>query len=177
MLQETHQYIVTFYGSCVVRTHLMMCCTTHDGQQVPPYLYLVYEYCDLGSLFDVLHSSDRSLSASERTIVALNAAKAVAFLHEQCSPPFVHRDIKSLNFLAQSHHASSSTAHEGPFIVKLADFGESITVDQCEEQIGTVSGSPLWMAPEVADGRLYTTAADVVSLEHCYMCLKSFCCV
>eukprot|EP00656_Telonema_subtile_P014891 TRINITY_DN17711_c0_g4_i1.p1 TRINITY_DN17711_c0_g4~~TRINITY_DN17711_c0_g4_i1.p1 ORF type:complete len:509 (+),score=59.27 TRINITY_DN17711_c0_g4_i1:272-1798(+) len=149
MLQAGSEHIVAFYGSCVV----------------PPYVYLIYEYCDKGSLFDVLYASARPLSLRERVQIALQAATAVSFLHNRCSPSLVHRDIKSLNYLVQSFSEEEGSAmHDvGPFKVKLADFGETIPVDQCPEN-PELTGSMLWMSPEAARKERYTIASDVYSL-------------
>ena len=45
--------------------------------------------------------------------MAVDACAGIAFLH-QCTPPIIHRDIKSLNFLVDREYR-----------VKLADLGEA----------------------------------------------------
>ncbi len=70
------------------------------------------------------------------------------YLHS-CSPPILHRDLKSLNILLDDH-----------LRVKLGDFGWTRALgNYMTSKIGTYQ----WMAPEVIAGQAYTTKADVFS--------------
>ncbi|KAI5077004.1 hypothetical protein GOP47_0009069, partial [Adiantum capillus-veneris] len=75
---------------------------------------LVYEYMCNGSLGDVLHKSFRSelCSWATRFKIALGAAEGLAYLHQDCVPPILHRDIKANNILLDTS-----------FEARLADFG------------------------------------------------------
>jgi len=131
--------VVKFYGSCIN----------------PPFLCLCFEYCDLGSLFDVLHDKTKVVPLEQRIQLAAQVAEAVDCLHN-LSTPIWHRDIKSLNFLVKST--------SGRLEVKICDFGESITEsDALVEGDRTHYGTALWCAPEVLAGEPYTQAADVYS--------------
>lgn len=63
---------------------------------------LVYEYCENGTLHEALHLDDeinKRLSWSTRIHLALQAARALEYLHEVCQPPIVHQNFKSANIL------------------------------------------------------------------------------
>ncbi|KAK6149896.1 hypothetical protein DH2020_017421 [Rehmannia glutinosa] len=65
---------------------------------------LVYNYCRNGSLDEALNVDDeinKKLSWNARIRLALQAAKALEYLHEVCQPPIVHRNFKSCNVLLE----------------------------------------------------------------------------
>ncbi|KAL4600016.1 hypothetical protein ACB092_11G167500 [Castanea dentata] len=70
-------------------------CAEH-GQRL-----LVNEYCRNGTLHDALHDDEiqKNLSWKTRIQAALEAARALEYLHEICQPPIVHRNFKSANLL------------------------------------------------------------------------------
>ncbi|ONK56441.1 uncharacterized protein A4U43_C10F8740, partial [Asparagus officinalis] len=77
-------------------TELVGYCSEH-GQHL-----LVYEFQKNGSLHDLLHLSDEDsklLSWNTRVKIALGTARALEYLHEVCSPSFVHKNFKSANIL------------------------------------------------------------------------------
>lgn len=113
----------------------------HNG-----YLYLLLEYMDAGSLFDVLRNNMLDLGPGTRLHMALDAAKGLLFLHSQ-TPPVLHRDIKSPNVLVDSR-----------FATKITDFGLSSVTDSVAKE-----GTLPWSAPEVIRGEVYTAKSDVFS--------------
>ena len=75
---------------------LLFCCSNGECR------LLVYEYMENGSLGDVLHGDDdsvRLLDWPKRFMIALGTAQVLAYLHHDCVPPIVHRDVKSNNIL------------------------------------------------------------------------------
>nr|POF02789.1 protein strubbelig-receptor family 3 [Quercus suber] len=70
-------------------------CAEH-GQRL-----LVHEYCRNGTLHDALHDDEiqKKFSWKTRIQLALEAARALEYLHEICQPPIVHRNFKSANLL------------------------------------------------------------------------------
>ncbi|KAL0357207.1 UNVERIFIED_CONTAM: Leucine-rich repeat receptor-like serine/threonine-protein kinase BAM1 [Sesamum calycinum] len=109
---------------------------------------LIYEYMRNGSLGDALHGKKAgTLSWNLRYKIALDAAKGLCYLHHDCSPLVVHRDVKSNNILLNS----SFEAH-------IADFGlAKFLVDGGASQcMSAIAGSYGYIAPEYA----YTLKVD-----------------
>ncbi|XP_042514000.1 leucine-rich repeat receptor-like serine/threonine-protein kinase BAM3 [Macadamia integrifolia] len=110
---------------------------------------LVYEYMRNGSLGEALHGKKSGLLGwSLRYKIAIEAAKGLCYLHHDCSPLIVHRDVKSNNILLNS----SFEAH-------VADFGlakfllDGGGASQC---MSAIAGSYGYIAPEYA----YTLKVD-----------------
>ncbi|GFP98269.1 protein strubbelig-receptor family 1 [Phtheirospermum japonicum] len=83
-----HANIVELVGYCL-----------EHGQRL-----LVYNYCRNGTLDEALNFDDainRKLSWSARMRLALQAAKALEYLHEVCKPAVVHHNLKSCNVLLE----------------------------------------------------------------------------
>ena len=56
-----------------------------------------------GSLYEQLHiSQGEMLDWPTRYKIAFGAAKGMSYLHHGCSPPIIHRDVKSYNILLDS---------------------------------------------------------------------------
>ncbi|XP_043705861.1 leucine-rich repeat receptor-like serine/threonine-protein kinase BAM1 [Telopea speciosissima] len=109
---------------------------------------LVYEYMRNGSLGEALHGKKGGLLGwSLRYKIAIEAAKGLCYLHHDCSPLIVHRDVKSNNILLNS----SFEAH-------VADFGlAKFLVDGgASECMSAIAGSYGYIAPEYA----YTLKVD-----------------
>jgi len=123
--------------------------------EAPP-LRLCLEYCDGGSLFELLHNQwTTPLSWLQRLKILLETASAGDYLHN-FDPPVIHRDLKSLNLLLL-HRVTKEI--DNPHI-KLADFGFARCFDATMTQ---GAGTSHWRAPEVSSGTDYTEKADIFS--------------
>ncbi|KAK4784675.1 hypothetical protein SAY86_019043 [Trapa natans] len=102
---------------------------------------LVYEYMRNGSLGEALHGGKKGgflLGWSLRYKIAVEAAKGLCYLHHDCSPLIVHRDVKSNNILLDS----SFEAHVADF--GLAKFLVDGGASQC---MSAIAGSYGYIAP------------------------------
>jgi serine/threonine protein kinase len=116
-----------------------------DGHQ-----WLVMEYVD-GPTLAGLIAEQGALDPERLALLVLQVAGALAAAHAH---GIVHRDVKPSNILlTQTGFA------------KLSDFGIArAQADAALTQTGLVTGSPAYLAPEVATGRTATIASDVWSL-------------
>ncbi|KAG0455665.1 hypothetical protein HPP92_024957 [Vanilla planifolia] len=127
-----HRHIVRLLGFC----------SNHETN------LLVYEYMPNGSLGEVLHGKKGGhLLWDLRYKIALEAAKGLCYLHHDCSPLIVHRDVKSNNILLDSNYE----AHVADF--GLAKFLQDSGTSEC---MSAIAGSYGYIAPEYA----YTLKVD-----------------
>nr|KYP73306.1 Receptor protein kinase CLAVATA1 [Cajanus cajan] len=109
---------------------------------------LVYEYMTNGSLGEVLHGKrGEFLKWDTRLKIAIEAAKGLCYLHHDCSPLIIHRDVKSNNILLNSEFE----AHVADF--GLAKFLQDTGTSEC---MSSIAGSYGYIAPEYA----YTLKVD-----------------
>ncbi|KAK1439052.1 hypothetical protein QVD17_04867 [Tagetes erecta] len=120
---------------------------------------LVYEYMENGSLGDLLHNDPKGgflLDWSKRFEIAVGAAQGLAYLHHDCVPSIVHRDVKSNNILLDED-----------FRPRVADFGLAKTlqleVKESDGAMSRVAGSYGYIAPEYAYTMKVTEKSDVYS--------------
>ncbi|KAK4415681.1 Receptor-like serine/threonine-protein kinase ALE2 [Sesamum alatum] len=118
---------------------------------------LVYELIPNGSVESHLHGIDKEtapLNWSARLKIALGAARALAYLHEDSSPCVIHRDFKASNILL-----------EDDFTPKVSDFGLARTaLDGENKYISTrVMGTFGYVAPEYAMTGHLLVKSDVYS--------------
>jgi serine/threonine protein kinase len=127
----------------------LLCCLSSAESKL-----LVYDYMDNGSLDRWLHGdyilrAGNSLAMARpvqrvpldwptRLLVAVGAAQGLCYMHHECSPPIVHRDIKTSNILLDSE-----------FRAKIADFGVARMLVRAGEPntMSAVAGSFGYMAP------------------------------
>ena len=119
--------------------------TEQDGMPV-----LVMEYLPSRSLADLVNEQGPMAPETVARIGA-QAAAALAAAHEA---GIVHRDIKPANVLI---------GEDGT--VKITDFGISHAADDISvTKTGVLSGTPAFLAPEIARGQAPTPGSDVYSL-------------
>jgi Protein kinase domain len=129
-----HSNVLTVYGV-----------EEHNGQ-----LALCMKYIRGRTLEDIIRT-DGPMNADEALVVARAICGAVAAVH---GARVLHRDIKARNIMRERN---------GRYV--LMDFGAGVTriapdSSRNEQTIGT----PLWMAPELFEGRPATRQTDVYAL-------------
>jgi hypothetical protein len=114
--------------------------------------YLALEYVSGGNLAERLDGAPMAPRRAAQLL--LDLARAVQHAHEQ---GIVHRDLKPANVLLTETGAA-----------KIGDFGlaKLLDVEEGHTQTGTVLGSPSYMAPEQAEGKVRAIgpATDVYAL-------------
>jgi tetratricopeptide (TPR) repeat protein/tRNA A-37 threonylcarbamoyl transferase component Bud32 len=131
--------------------------------------YLVLEYVDGPSLARLPNLPLPPASAAK---LMQTLARAMEHVHRR---GIVHRDLKPANILLALDGQQASVVFEKPLhewleraVPKISDFGlaKRIDADSSQTRDGTVMGTPSYMSPEQAEGRVLELgpAADVYSL-------------
>ncbi|XP_027079601.1 uncharacterized protein [Coffea arabica] len=132
----------------------LLCCISSEDSKL-----LVYEYMENHSLDRWLHGKKKKPSSLTTPVqnfvltwpmrlkIAYGAAQGLCYMHHDCSPPILHRDVKSSNILLDSG-----------FDAKIADFGLAKLLVKKDEPLtmSAVAGSFGYIAPEYA----YTTKVN-----------------
>ncbi|KAK9266191.1 hypothetical protein L1049_003437 [Liquidambar formosana] len=133
-----HRNIVKLYGFCL-----------HNR-----CMFLVYEYMERGSLFYVLRNEVDAveLDWAKRVNIVKAIAHALSYMHHDCTPPIVHRDISSNNILLN--------AKLDAFV---SDFGTARLLDPESSNQTIIAGTYGYIAPELAYTMVVTEKCDVYS--------------
>ncbi|XP_047044152.1 probable LRR receptor-like protein kinase At1g51890 [Lolium rigidum] len=122
------------------------------------YMALVYEYMYEGALHEHLRAREntlRCLTWTQRLRIALESAQGLEYLHKGCSPPLIHRDVKTSNILLNANLEA-----------KIADFGLLKAFSSNYDthvSTGRVVGTPGYLAPEYQATHQLTNKTDVFS--------------
>lgn len=112
-------------------------------------IYLIFEYCTGGTLEEKMIAKKRLPEGQ-----AVNYFSQLLSAFEKLnSMNIMHRDIKPSNILFDDKDT-----------LKLADFGFCKKLRGRYEMTRSIVGSPIYMAPELLQGRYYGTKADIWSL-------------
>ncbi|CAI8605234.1 unnamed protein product [Vicia faba] len=95
-----HRNIVKLYGFCSHSLHS----------------FLVYEFLENGSMDNILKENETSgeFDWKRRVNVIKDVANALSYMHHDCTPPIVHRDISSKNVILNLE-----------YVAHVSDFGTS----------------------------------------------------
>ncbi|KAL8209878.1 hypothetical protein R6Q57_006610 [Mikania cordata] len=116
--------------------------------------FLVYEYMDKGSLFCALRDSELAVKLDwiKRVNIIKDVAHALAYMHHDCNPPIVHRDISSNNILLDSKMEGF-----------IAEFGAARLLDPDSSNKTIIAGTLGYIALELAYSMIVTEKCDVYS--------------
>ncbi|KAK9750472.1 hypothetical protein RND81_02G199700 [Saponaria officinalis] len=109
----------------------------HGFCMTPSERLLVYPYMSNGSVASRLKAKP-ALDWSTRKRIALGAARGLLYLHEQCDPKIIHRDVKAANILLDDYCEAV-----------VGDFGLAKLLDHQDSHVTTaVRGTVGHIAPE-----------------------------
>ncbi|KAG5244284.1 proline-rich receptor protein kinase [Salix suchowensis] len=136
-----HKHLVSLVGYCI-----------HGSARL-----LVYEFVPNNTLEFHLHGTGQPVLEWEtRLKIAIGSAKGLAYLHEDCHPRIIHRDIKASNILLDHN-----------FEAKVSDFGLAKSFSDASTSSTHIStrvmGTFGYMAPEYALSGKLTDKSDVYS--------------
>ncbi|KAJ0800915.1 putative protein kinase RLK-Pelle-LRR-XI-1 family [Helianthus annuus] len=115
--------------------------------------FLVYEYLEGGSLADILgDKTAQILDWMKRVKIIKGLAYALSYMHHDCLPAIIHRDISSKNILLDSEHEAC-----------VSDFGTSKILNPDSSNWTNVAGTFGYLAPELAYTMKVTEKCDVYS--------------
>ncbi|KAB2601852.1 LRR receptor-like serine/threonine-protein kinase [Pyrus ussuriensis x Pyrus communis] len=116
--------------------------------------FLVYEYLEKGSLASILSKEDeaKELDWSRRVRIVKGVAHALSYLHHDCVPPIVHRDLSSNNILLDYDYEPC-----------ISDFGTAKLLNPDSSNWSSLAGTYGYVAPELAYTRKVTEKCDVYS--------------
>ncbi|PWA90724.1 leucine-rich repeat receptor-like protein kinase family protein [Artemisia annua] len=133
-----HRNIVKLYGYCFHTRHS----------------FLIYEYLEKGSLKSLLSSdiTAKEMDWLKRVRIVRAVANGLAYMHHDCTPPIIHRDISGANILLDSDYE----AH-------ISDFGTAKLLKLDSSNWTAVVGTYGYIAPELAYTMVATEKCDVYS--------------
>ncbi|KAG5048312.1 hypothetical protein JHK85_009415 [Glycine max] len=127
-----------------------------QGYSLSPYGNLLfYDYMENGSIWDLLHgpTKKKKLDWDLRLKIALGSAQGLSYLHHDCSPRIIHRDVKSSNILLDKD-----------FEPHLTDFGIAKSLCPSKTHTSTyIMGTIGYIDPEYARTSRLTEKSDVYS--------------
>ena len=116
----------------------------------PTHFYLITEYCEGGSLFDLINKN-KPFTEIQASYIMHQLFSVVNYCHKM---KIIHRDLKPENILVNKN--------ENGFIkIKICDFGTSLCFKRGEIQ-NEIVGSIYYIAPEVLKKR-YNSKCDMWS--------------
>ncbi|CAL5339407.1 unnamed protein product [Camellia sinensis] len=116
--------------------------------------FLVYEYLGRGSLAAIFNRDEeaKELDWPKRVNIIKGIASALSYMHHDCTPPIVHRDISSNNVLIDEEYES-----------RISDFGTAKLLKLDSSNWSALVGTYGYVAPEFAYTMKVTEKCDVYS--------------
>lgn len=139
-----HRNLVPLLGFCVAKKERL----------------LVYKYMPNGTLHDQLHPMDadgaKIMEWPTRLKIGIGAARGLAWLHHNCNPRIIHRNISSKCILL-----------DADFEPKISEFGLARLMNPIDTHLSTFVNGEFgdlgYVAPEYARTLLATPKGDVYS--------------
>jgi len=156
-------------SQAAARLHHPNLLAVYEVGEVGPACFIASQYCPGPTLATWLREQTGPVDARLAAEMVLQLAETVQYVH---GFGILHRDIKPSNILLDP----ATTAHPEPradrvslgFIPKLTDFGLARLAEgsQLRTHTGALLGTPSYMAPEQAEGRIHELgpATDIYAL-------------
>ncbi|XP_050217141.1 MDIS1-interacting receptor like kinase 2-like isoform X2 [Mercurialis annua] len=138
LMNIRHRNIVKLHGFC-----------SH-----PKRSFLIYKLIERGSLRNVLSNEEEAIEFdwNKRLNAVKGIANALCYMHNDCSPPVIHRDISSNNVLLDSD-----------FEAYVSDFGTARILMPDSSNWTSFAGTFGYTAPELAYTMVVNEKCDVYS--------------
>lgn len=136
-------------GRLLAKVHHRNVVTVHGAQRVDDSVGIWMEYIDGQTLEDQIKHLGQ-MGAGEASGIGIELCRALAAVHKA---KLVHGDLKAQNVMKE----------KGGRIV-LMDFGAAREVGPVSTADMRISGTPLYLPPEVFEGRPMTVAGDIYTL-------------
>nr|XP_048328192.1 probable leucine-rich repeat receptor-like protein kinase At1g35710 [Ziziphus jujuba var. spinosa] len=122
LTEVRHRNIVRLHGFCLHKR----------------CMFFIYEYMERGSLFCVLNNDAEAveLDWSKRVNIIKGIVHALCYMHHDCTPPIVHRDVTSNNILLNSELKAV-----------VSDFGTAKLLDPDSSNQTIIAGTYGYIAP------------------------------
>ena len=132
----------------------------HDAGEVDGVAFIAAAYCRGVTLANWLESRPDGVPVSRAAVILAQLVDGVEHAHRR---GVLHRDLKPANVMLES------PAGDGDPVAKILDFGLARTLGDVDANLtatGAILGTPNYLAPEQADGKLAPVgpAVDVHSL-------------
>ncbi|RZC94264.1 hypothetical protein C5167_026965, partial [Papaver somniferum] len=116
--------------------------------------FLVYEFVERGSLKKILCDGEQAVEFDwiKRIAFIKGTADALAYMHHDCIPAIVHRDISSNNVLLDIEYEA-----------RVSDFGTARILKPDSSNWTSLAGTYGYVAPELAYTMKVTEKCDVYS--------------
>ncbi|XP_054813296.1 MDIS1-interacting receptor like kinase 2-like [Prosopis cineraria] len=138
LIETRHRNIVKLHGFCLQRSHTFFIC----------------EYMERGNLEAILKNDEEALELDwpKRVNILKGVAQALSYMHHDCNPPIIHRDISSKNVLLSSDLEAC-----------VSDFGTARFLKPDSSTWTIFAGTYGYAAPELAYKMAVTEKIDVYS--------------
>jgi serine/threonine-protein kinase ULK/ATG1 len=127
------------------------------------YIYLFMEYCNYGSLGDLIKT--RNLDENDTKKIMIQMKDGLEYLRDM---KIMHRDLKPTNILLHVEKTEDNVKNIdiSKLIIKIADFGfaKYFNPDEDLNLNNTMCGTPLYMAPEIVCLGKYNSKSDLWSI-------------
>ncbi|KAK1295198.1 inactive leucine-rich repeat receptor-like protein kinase [Acorus calamus] len=138
-----HRNLVSLLGYCIAKNERL----------------LVYKHMLHGNLYDRLHGNEADRNKMDwplRLRIGIGAARGLAWLHHNCNPRILHRNISSKCILLDEDYEP-----------KISDFGLARLMNPVDTHLSTFVNGEFgdlgYVAPEYARTLVATTKGDVFS--------------